>query len=122
MFISRTLIYHRDYFHRFRATLPEDVRRKIDRVLVTVQTVPIIPRSLFQHLEGTEDLYEIRVELGRQIFRIFCCFDTGNVIVLFQGFQKKSQKTPLREIEKATRLKREYFHDKATRKASENPQ
>ncbi len=43
------------------------------------------------------------------IFRIFCCFDEGKLVILFNGFQKKTQKTPLREIEKATSIMKEYF-------------
>ena len=71
-----------------------------------------IPVKLFQHLAGTDGLYEIRVEFSSNIYRIFCCFDEGNLVVLFNGFQKKSQKTPMKEIEKALRLKAEYFRDK----------
>ena len=60
-------------------------------------------------MTGTDGLYEIRVEVGSNIFRIFCCFDKGNLVVLFNGFQKKSQKTPKQEMELAEKLKREYF-------------
>jgi phage-related protein len=62
-------------------------------------------------IEGVKGLYEIRVEAGSNIFRIFCCFDRGNLIILFNGFQKKSQKTPPKEIEKAKRLMDEYFNN-----------
>ena len=65
-------------------------------------------------MAGTDGLYEIRVEYGSNIYRIFCCFDNGNLVVLFNGFQKKTQKTPLKEIEKALRLKGEYFEFKKT--------
>ncbi len=65
-------------------------------------------------MAGTDGLYEIRVEHGSNIYRIFCCFDNGNLVVLFNGFQKKTQKTPLKEIEKALRLKGEYFEFKKT--------
>ena len=60
-------------------------------------------------MEGTDGLYEIRIEVESNIFRIFCCFDDGNIVILFNGFQKKTQKTPKAEIEKALRLKQEYF-------------
>ena len=60
-------------------------------------------------MEGTDGLYEIRVEVGSDIFRIFCCFDKGNLVVLFNAFQKNSQKTPKQEIELAEKLKKEYF-------------
>jgi len=63
-------------------------------------------------LKGTEGLYEVRIELGSNIFRIFCCFDEGRLIVFLTGFKKKSQKTPKPEIEKAKKLKDEYFTQK----------
>ncbi len=63
-------------------------------------------------MEGSDGLYEIRVEYSSTIFRIFCCFDKGNLVVLFNGFQKKTQKTPRQEMDLATRLKKEYFSSK----------
>ena len=65
-----------------------------------------------KHIEGTNGLYEVRVELGSNIYRIFCCFDDGRLVVLFNGFQKKTQKTPKSEIDKAEKLKNEYFNEK----------
>ena len=63
-------------------------------------------------MEGQKELYEIRVEAGSNIFRIFCCFDKGKFVVLFNGFQKKTQKTPKGEIELAVKLMTEYFNNK----------
>ena len=60
-------------------------------------------------MTGYDGLFEIRVEYQSNIYRIFCCFDKGQLVVLFNGFQKKTQKTPKKEIEKAMRLKQEYF-------------
>ena len=60
-------------------------------------------------MEGTNGLYEIRVEVGSSIYRIFCCFDKGNLVILLNGFQKKSPKTPKQEIALALKLKNEYF-------------
>ena len=65
-------------------------------------------------MENTDGLFEIRVEFGSNIYRIFCCFDEGRIVVLFNAFQKKTQKTPQKEIEKALTLKREYFERKKT--------
>ena len=61
---------------------------------------------------GPEGLYEIRIEFQGNIYRIFCCFDEGQIIVLFNGFQKKSQKTPAGEIERALKIMTEYFDEK----------
>jgi len=60
----------------------------------------------------TEGLYEIRVQMGRDIYRIFCFFDQGQLVVIANGFQKKSQKTPKQEIELALKIKGEYEHEK----------
>ena len=78
-------------------------------MLRIVRQVERISNRFFDHIEGTNGLYEIRVEVESNIFRIFCCFDEGNIVILFNGFQKKTQKTPKTEIEKAERLKQEYF-------------
>lgn len=63
-------------------------------------------------MEGTDKLFEIRVQSGNDIFRIFCFFDKGNLVVLANGFQKKTQKTPKQEIEKAIKIKNEYYESK----------
>lgn len=63
-------------------------------------------------MDGTDGLFEIKVEYESNIYRIFCCFDEGNIVVLFNGFQKKSQKTPKNVLNKALRIKNEYFHSK----------
>lgn len=71
-----------------------------------------VPEKYFKHLEGTKALYEVRVEVGSNIFRIFAFFDDGNLVVLGNGFQKKSQKTPKQEITKALKIKLEYENEK----------
>ena len=65
-----------------------------------------------KHIEQTEGLYEIRIKSGRDIYRIFCCFDEGKIIILFNAFQKKTQKIPKKEIEKGINLMKEYFQNK----------
>jgi phage-related protein len=108
----RQIIYFKDYFLDFFDQQPEKVKEKIDHVLFVVTVADRIPQKFFQHLEGTNGLYEIRVEFQGNIYRIFCCFDEGQVVVLFNGFQKKSQKTPKNEIEQAEKLKKQYFDEK----------
>jgi len=63
-------------------------------------------------LTGTNGLYEIRIEYQSNIYRIFCCFDEGQLVVLFNGFKKKTQKTPQNQINKAEQLMRDYFKNK----------
>jgi len=59
-----------------------------------------------------DGLYELRLEFNSNIYRVFFIFDDGQVVVLFNGFQKKSQKTPSSEIEKALKIKEAYYEDK----------
>ena len=70
-----------------------------------------VPEKYFKHLEGTKGLYEIRVETSGNIFRIFSFFDKGNLIILGNAFQKKTQKTPKKEIEKALKIMEEYKNE-----------
>ena len=98
----------------------EKVKEKIDHVLFVVTVADRIPQKFFQHLEGTNGLYEIRLEFQGNICRIFCCFDEGQVVVLFNGFQKKSQKTPSGELDKAVKIMNEYFDEKLKQKQNES--
>jgi phage-related protein len=109
---QRKLIIFRTYFRDFTDSLPKKVQEKINLVLFTVTVAPRIPAKFFEHITGTDGLYAIRVEFESNIYRIFCCFDRGNLVVLFNGFQKKSQKTPKTEIDKALKIKDEYFKTK----------
>ena len=109
MTTERLIIFHGQYFQDFYLKQSYKVREKIGYVFRVVKTVYKIPQKFLKHLEGTDGLYEIRVEVDSDIFRIFCCFDKGNLVVLFNAFQKKSQKTPKQEIELAEKLKKEYF-------------
>jgi len=108
----RELIFFRHYFHEFFDQQTEKVKEKIDYVLFMVTHIDKIPEKFLKHIEGQKGLYEMRVEVGSNVFRIFCCFDKGKIIVLFNGFQKKTQKTPKQQIELAIRLMNEYFNNK----------
>ncbi len=81
-------------------------------MLFVVTHADKVPQKFLQHIEGQKGLYEIRVEAGNNIFHIFCCFDKGKIVVLFHGFQKKTQKTPKAEIDLAVKLMKEYFDNK----------
>ncbi|MBM4166757.1 MAG: type II toxin-antitoxin system RelE/ParE family toxin [Ignavibacteria bacterium] len=107
--MERQIIFHRQYFIDFYLKQTETVQEKIGYVFRIIKTVDKVPEKFLKYIEGTDGLYEIRVEVSGNIFRIFCCFDKGNVVVLFNAFQKKSQKTPRQEIELAIKLKKEYF-------------
>ena len=109
---NRTIKLYKKYFTEFYLEQTENVKRKINYCLNMVKTVDRVPSSILRNMEGTEGLYEIRVGVGSNIFRIFCCFDDGALVILFNGFQKKTQKTPKKEIDRAKRLMKEYFNEK----------
>ncbi|MFY7936743.1 MAG: type II toxin-antitoxin system RelE/ParE family toxin [Flavobacterium sp.] len=115
----RQIIFFKEYFFDFFNQQTEKVKDKIDHVLFVITVADRVPQKFLKHLEGTNGLYEIRVEFQGNIYRIFCCFDEGQVVVLFNGFQKKSQKTPAGEIERAVRIMNEYFDEKLKRKQNE---
>lgn len=109
---NRKIIFHKQYFQKFFQELDGKTRKKILQVLAWIQSLDMIPVSLMKSIEGAKGLYEIRVEYNSNIYRIFCCFDKGELVVLFNGFQKKTQKTPPGEIERARKLMTEYFETK----------
>ena len=106
---QRQIIFYKNYFTDFYLMQSDKVQEKIEFVFKVICTVQRVPKKFLQHMSGTEGLYEIRVEIESNIYRIFCCFDKGNIVILFNGFQKKTQKTPKEEIERAMRLKTVYF-------------
>ena len=108
----RTVIAYRDYFKNFKRTVSQSVIDKFYEVFIYIMTLEEIPSTFFRSIEGVKGLFEIRIEESGNIYRIFCCFDEGNLVVLFNAFQKKTQKTPPGEIEKAKRIMDEYFEEK----------
>ena len=106
---QRQLVFFKHYFKDFFDPLNEKLKGKIDQVLFMIRIAERIPSKFFKHLKGTDGLFEIRIEFQGNIYRVFCCFDEGSLIILFNGFQKKSQKTPMKEIEKALKIKDDYF-------------
>jgi phage-related protein len=108
----REIQFYKNHFTDFYISLDSSVQEKIEFVFKIIRTVDRIPEKFFKHIEGYDGLFEIRIKAGSDIYRVFCCFDKGRIVLLFNGFQKKSQKTPKKEIEKAARLKQEYFNKK----------
>lgn len=111
----RHIVAFKDYFKDFKKKTPKKVIEKIYQVFIYIMSLEIIPSSIFKSIEGVQGLYEIRVEEEGNIYRIFCCMDEGNLIILFNAFQKKSQKAPKNEIEKAKRIMNEYYEQKNKR-------
>ena len=108
----RTIITYKDYFEEFLSKQRQKVKDKIVWTFLLIEEVQQVPETYFKHLEGTDGLYEIRIQLASDIFRIFCFFDEGKLVVLVNGFQKKTQKTPKQEITKALKIKEEYYESK----------
>ena len=109
---KRKVIFYKSYFQDFYNALDSKTRKKILQVLSWIQSMDIIPVSMMISITGVKGLFEIRIEYSSNIYRIFCCFDSGELVILFNGFQKKTQKTPQEEIEKAKKLMKEYFDSK----------
>jgi len=106
----RTIIAYGDYFNTFFATLTDDVRRKFFYVFSIMETQERLSTKFVKAIR--DELFELRIEYGGNIYRAFFIFDEGSVVILFNGFQKKSQKTPKQEIEKALKIKEAYYADK----------
>ena len=108
----RTIIFYKEYFEEFFVKQRPKVKDKIIWTFDIIEDLQRVPDTYLKHLESTDGIFEIRVQQGNDIFRIFCFFDRGQLVVLTNGFQKKTQKTPKLEIEKALKIKQEYENEK----------
>lgn len=108
----RNLFFYGNYAFDFIKQQNTPMQKKIKFVFDVLCYEQFVPKRFLKHIEGTKGLYEIRIEAESNIIRIFCCFDEGQLIILFNGFQKKSRKIPVREIQKAISLMKEYFESK----------
>ena len=108
----RTITLYKGYFSDFFKKQNQTVKDKILWTLRLIETQFQIPQEYFKHIEGVKGLYEIRIKYASDIFRIFCFFDEGKLIILANAFQKITQKTPQKEIDKAITLMKEYYEQK----------
>lgn len=109
---TREILYFKDYFLDFYDEQSVEVQKKIDWTLELIREFRLVPEQYLTSQEGAPGLYEVRIQFGGRIFRVFCIFEEGNLIILFHGFEKKTQKTPKKEIERAIRIQKEYFDEK----------
>jgi phage-related protein len=109
---KRELYFFKDYFEQFYEQQTEKVQKKILWTLRIIEELERIPEVYMKYLKNTSGLYEIRIQVGNNIYRIFCFFDVDNLVIIGHGFQKKSRKTPKQEIERAEQIKREYYESK----------
>ena len=114
--LKRKTFVYKSYFWDFYNEQTIQVQDKIDWTIELIRTLEFVPEKYFSHMTGTDGIFEMRITSGSDIYRIFCCFDEGNLIILFNGFQKKTQKTPPQEIERVKRIQKEYYADKRANK------
>jgi phage-related protein len=108
----REIISYKNYFEDFLKEQPIKVQNKIFKILEAIETLERIPTNYLKLIVGTRGLYEARIQLGSDIWRVFCFFDKGKLVILLNGFQKKTQKTPKNEIEKAITLMEAYYENR----------
>lgn len=108
----RQVVAFEDHFKEFRKTLDRDTLKKLYQILTLIMKVEVIPVKFLKAIKERKGLYEIRLEYEGNIYRVFCCFDEGNLVILFNGFQKKTQKTPIEQLDKAEALMKKYYEQK----------
>lgn len=105
-------MFYKNYFQDFFSKQNKKVKAKIVWTFDLIEDLQRVPETYLKHIENTDGLYEIRIQSGSDIYRIFCFFDHGQLVVIVNGFQKKTQKTPKKEIEKALKIKADYENEK----------
>ena len=110
-FIKNIFYYKNHYLDFFKGLKPE-VKKKFNWTLQLIAIIEHVPEKYFKHIKNSSGIFEIRVEVGSNIYRVFSFFDEGNLIILVNGFQKKTRKTPKEEIQLAEKLKKQYFDEK----------
>lgn len=108
----REVIAYKNYFEDFLREQPQKVQDKIFKIIEAIEILERVPINYLKYLEGTEGLYEVRIKLAANIWRVFCFFDKDKLVILLNGFVKKTQKTPKEELKKAVKLMNEYYKER----------
>ncbi len=108
----REVIEYENHFSDFLKSQPQKVQNKIFKIIEAIETLERVPSNYLKAIVNTKGLYEARIKLGSDIWRVFCFFDEGKLVILLNGFTKKSQKTPTKELEKAIQLMDKYYKEK----------
>ena len=108
----RQVIAYENHFEEFLLVQNKKVQDKIFKIIEAIETLERVPINYLKLMEGTNGLYEARIQLETNIWRVFCFFDEGKLVILLNGFQKKTQKTPKAEIAKALHLMTKYYSEK----------
>ena len=112
---KREIIFFKGYFWDFYGKLDSEAQKKTEWTLGLIRDLRTIPIKYFKSIKGFSGLFELRILCRNDAYRVFCIFDENNRVVLLNGFQKKTNRTPRKELEKAVRLKRDYYHEKESR-------
>lgn len=107
---ERQILYYKDYFMSFYRALDEGAQKKFDYSLAMLKLQERVSKKFVKFIR--DGIYEVRATHDGNIYRAFFTFDDGNIVMLFNGFQKKTQKTPESEINKAIKIKNEYYASK----------
>ena len=118
--MGKTVIFYKTADGRcpvqeFLDSLSGRVAQKIAWVLSLVEDLDVVPSTYFKKLVSTKEMWECRIQLGSNAYRIFCFFDGNSVVVLTHGLIKKTQKTPQREIERTEAYRRDYLQRRTKR-------
>jgi phage-related protein len=108
----REVVEFENNFSEFLKKQPVKVQNKIFKIIEAIETLERVSSNYLKMLVGIYGLYEARIQLGSDIWRVFCFFDNGKLVILLNGFIKKTQKTPKNEIEKALQLMQKYYDTK----------
>lgn len=108
----REVVEFENHFSDFLKKQPVKVQNKIYKIIEAIETLERVPSNYLKAIVGTNGLYEARIRLGSDIWRVFCFFDHGKLVILLNGFTKKTQKTPKNEIKKALQLMQKYYDTK----------
>ncbi len=108
----RDVVEFENHFSDFLKKQPVKVQNKIYKIIEAIETLERVPSNYLKAIVGTNELYEARIRLGSDIWRVFCFFDHGKLVILLNGFTKKTQKTPKNEIKKALQLMQKYYDTK----------
>jgi phage-related protein len=112
----RNVLYYEEHYLDFFNDLKPEVQKKFNWTLLLISTVERVPEKYLKHITGSKGLYEVRVESASDIFRVFCFFDEDKLVILLNGFQKKTWKTPKNQMKRAEQLKEQYYYEKQHKK------
>ncbi len=107
---ERKILYYKHYFIEFYNGLNNKAKEKVDYAIMLLKSQNRLSEKFVKHID--DGIYELRAQYNNSIYRIFFIFDNGNVVLLMNGFKKKTQKTPPVEMELAKRIRREYYENK----------